>query len=247
MYIETFFGQGGFMKSYVLTLTAVAVLALAGCSSTKSSNAGIDGGSITAVNAQKLTTNFKRKGVKLEWECAFGTGMFGVTDSACSRGDVKAVEVTAYATSNGNSENNREIAFRVAEMKAKATLRHFIYEDVQSSNVQTILTKNVEKANDNIKNRIGSAPDTEVVMTDEEAAKDKKEPSDSNFAVRENSNTTVRTVTETIRTSAGGILRGVRVQDEQVVDRQTVQVTIRWDKDNERASDMLGRKFRPAQ
>ncbi len=226
----------------------VAALMLTACSSTKLSG-GLDGGSVTPINAQKLSTNFKRKGIKLEWECAWGTGMFDATDAACVKGDIKAVEVTAYATSNGNSENNRETAFRVAEMKAKATLRHFIYEDVQSSNVQTILTKNVEKANDSIRHRISSNSDmpTEVSMTDEEAAKDKKPTAESNFAVRENANTTVRTVTETIRTSAGGILRGVRVQDEQVVDRQTVQVTIRWDKDSERASEFFGRKFRAAQ
>ena len=53
-----------------IKLTAlVLALALVGCSSTKKA-ASIEGGQITAINAQKLTTNFKRKGVKLEWECA---------------------------------------------------------------------------------------------------------------------------------------------------------------------------------
>jgi hypothetical protein len=217
-------------------LTAlVLALALVGCSSTKQA-ASIEGGQITAINAQKLTTNFKRKGVKLEWECAWGTGAFGLTNAMCSKGDIKAIEVTAYATSNGNSENNRETAFKVAEMKAKAKLRHFIHEDVYSSSVVNVMAKNVEKANDRIKNRIKS--DEDVAMSDEDASKD------TNFAIRENSNDTVRTVTESIRTQAQGILKGIQVADESIVDRQTVAVTIRWDKDSEKSANYFSKKFR---
>lgn len=207
------------------------VFALAACSTTKSPS--IDSGQVTAINAQKLSTNFKRKGVKIEWDCAWGTGIF---DATCVKGDIKAIEVTAYATSNGNSENNRETAFKVAEMKAKAKLRHFISEEVYSSSVQNVMTKNVEKANDRIKNRIKS--DEEVSMSDEDAAKD------TNFAVRENSNDTVRTVTESIRTQASGILKGIQVHDETIVDRQTVSVTIRWDKDSEASANYFNKKFR---
>ena len=221
------------MKTKLTAL--VLALALAGCSSTKQA-ASIEGGQITAINAQKLTTNFKRKGVKLEWECAWGTGAFGLTDAMCSKGDIKAIEVTAYATSNGNSENNRETAFKVAEMKAKAKLRHFIHEDVYSSSVVNVMAKNVEKANDRIKNRIKS--DEDVAMSDEDASKD------TNFAIRENSNDTVRTVTESIRTQAQGILKGIQVADESIVDRQTVAVTIRWDKDSEKSANYFSKKFR---
>ncbi len=207
------------------------VFALAACSTTKSPS--IDSGQVTAINAQKLSTNFKRKGVKIEWDCAWGTGIF---DATCVKGDIKAIEVTAYATSNGNSENNRETAFKVAEMKAKAKLRHFISEEVYSTSVQNVMTKNVEKANDRIKNRIKT--DEEVSMSDEDAAKD------TNFAIRENSNDTVRTVTESIRTQASGILKGIQVHDEIVVDRQTVAVTIRWDKDSEASANYFSKKFR---
>ena len=219
-----------------LKLSVIALaLCLGACSTTKQS-ASIDSGTITAINAQKLSTNFKRQGVKIEWQCAWGTGMFGLTDAMCVKGDIKAVEVTAYATSNGNSENNRETAFKVAEIKAKAKLRHFISEDIASTNVVNTISKNVEKANDRIKNRIKA--DEEVSMSDEDAMKD------TNFAVRENTNDTVRTLTESIKTQAAGILRGVRVHDEQIVDRQTVSVTIRWDKDSESASNYFGKKFR---
>lgn len=217
-----------------LSILALA-LTLGACSTTKQS-AGIDGGTITAINAQKLSTSFKRQGIKIEWDCSWGTGAFGLTDAMCVKGDIKAIEVTAYATSNGNSENMRENAFKVAEMKAKAKLRHFIHEDVYSSNVQNAMNKNVEKANDRIKTKISA--NEEVSMSDDEASKD------TNYAIRENTNDTVRTVTESIRTQAQGILRGVAIKDESIVDRQTVATTIRWDKDSDRASTSLNKIFR---
>jgi len=221
----------------VLLATAVTLL-LSACGSTKLSKAE-DPGSMTPIHSQKLTSNFTRKGVKLEFDCSFGTGMFGMTDAVCSKTDIKGIEVTAYAPSFGNSENNREQAFRVAEMQAKARLRRFINEDVSSSQTKTVIAKNIEKANDRIKQRINA--NEEVSMTDDEATRE------TNFAVRENTNDTVQTLTETVRVNAQGILRGVYVKDERIVDRQTVQVTIRWDKDSERASEYFRNKWRVQQ
>ena len=219
-----------------LKLAAVAVaLALTACGSTKSPTAGLDGGSITPINAQKLTSNFKRRGIKVEFECAWGTGAFGLTDAMCVKTDLKAIEVTDYAASFGNSEAQRENAFRKAEMGAKAKLRRFLNEEVNTTQVKTTFAKNVEKANDRIKQRINA--NEEVEMADDEAAKE------TNWAVRENTNEAVETLTQTIRVNAAGILRGVRVSDAVVVDRQTVQVTIRWDKDTDRAAEVLRRRF----
>ena len=221
-----------------LLVTAIA-LALSACSSTKSTNKAEDPGSMTPVYAQKLSSNFKRKGIKLEFDCAFGTGAFGITDAMCTKTDIKAIEVTAYATSFGNSENNREHAFRVAEMNAKAKLRKFIHEDVATSETKQVISKNIEKANDRIKQRINA--NEEVNMTDDEATKE------TNFAIRENTNETVQNLTETIRVNAAGILRGVYVKDEAIVDRQTVQVTIRWDKNSENASQYFRNTWRSQQ
>lgn len=217
------------------TLIAIALASfLAACSSTKTAGT-VDSGSVTAINAQKLETTFKRRGVKLEWECTWGTGSFGITDAMCVKGDIKAVEVTGYAPSYGNSEVMRENAFKVAEMQAKAKLRRFIQEDVSTTQVQTVLAKSVEKANDRIKSRIKT--DEVVSMSEEDANKE------TNWAVRSNTNDTTRTVTETIYVNAQGILKGVRVIDEQIVDRQTVAVVIRWDKENERGAKSLRKAF----
>jgi hypothetical protein len=62
--------------------------------------------------------------------------------------------------------------------------------------------------------------------------------------VRENTTNTVQTMTETVRVNAAGILRGLYVKEANIVDRQTVQVTLRWDKDSERASDYFRNRFR---
>ena len=217
-----------------LLVTAIA-LTLGACSSTKSTNKAEDPGSMTPVYAQKLSSNFKRKGIKLEFDC----GTMSSWMSSCNKAEPTAIEVTAYATSFGNSENNREHAFRVAEMNAKAKLRKFIHEDVSTSETKQVISKNIEKANDRIKQRINA--NEEVNMTDDEATKE------TNFAIRENTNETVQNLTETIRVNAAGILRGVYIKDEAIVDRQTVQVTIRWDRNSEKASDYFRNTWRSQQ
>jgi hypothetical protein len=218
-----------------LKLLAMSVaLVLAGCSST-SKNASVESAPITAINAQKLTSSFKRQGIKIEWSCAFGTGMFGVTDALCVKGEIQSIEVTGYANSFGNSEALRERAFIAAEMDAKARLIRFMNEGVSSSNFSNTVTKNVEKAQDRIKNRIKS--DEAVEMSDEDAGKD------TNFAIRENNNEVVRTLSESIRNNAEGKLRGALLKDAEIVDRQTVKAVIRWDHDTERAATYMRKRF----
>lgn len=217
--------------------TLVVACSLAACSSTKVSDGG-PAGDITPINAQKLSTSFKRKGIKLEWECSWGTGGFGMTNSMCVKGDIKAVEVTAYAPSYGNSEVNRENAFRVAELNANRKLIEFLQKDVTSSTVVKTLSKNVEKANDNIRSKITQ---NEVSVSDADA--DNSTP-DANVATRTNVNETVRTVSESITSNSQRILKGVQVVDEQIIDRQTVQVTIRWDKDSRKAVQHLNNLMR---
>lgn len=206
--------------------TVAVLLSIVGCSSTpmKTSSAP----QITPVQSQKLTSSFVRKGIKIELDCKW----YSVS---CDKAEPTAIEVTATAPSYGNSESNRETAFHVAEMNAKAKLRRFIQEDISSHSVTNTISKNIEKANDRIKQRIANGE--EVAMSDDEASKD------TNWAIRENTNNVTRTVTETVRVSASGILRGVKTIDEKIVDRQTVQVTIRWDKDSDRASQFFGKKF----
>lgn len=211
------------------TAIILACAAIVGCSSAPKT---VEAPIATAIGNQKLATTFKRQGIKIEWDCSWTNR---ITNPTCSDANIKSIEVTAYAPSNGNTETNRETAFKVAEIHAKAKLRHFIQEEVYSTNTVNTLTKNIEKANDRIKNRITN--NEEVSMSDDEASKD------TNWAIRENSNSTARTVVETVRKSAQGILRGVYVTDQSIVDRQTVGVTIRWDAQSNSASMQLRKAF----
>lgn len=216
-------------------LLAISVaMVLAGCSSA-TKNASVESAPITAINTQKLTSSFKRQGIKIEWSCGFGTGMFGMTDALCTKGDIQAIEVTGYANSFGNSEALRERAFIAAEMDAKARLVRFMNEGVGSSNFTKTVTKNVEKAQDRIKNRISA--DEAVEMSDQDASKD------TNFAVRENTNEVVRTLSESIRNNAEGKIRGAIIKEVDIVDRQTVRAVIRWDKDTDRAATFMRKRF----
>ncbi len=214
------------------SLCMLFIVFVSACSSSKKNGTESDVQSTPIIN-QKLATNFKRQGVKLEWECSWGTGFSALT---CVKGKISAIEVTAYAPSFGNSEANRETAFSVAHDAALVKLNRFIQDEVTSDRVIVTMSKNVEKANDKIKSNIRSGG--VITLTDEEAQQE------VNSSDRTNSNEVVRTVTESIRTQSSGILRGVRSVEERVVDRQTVAVTIRWDKDNEQAVRELRKRIR---
>jgi hypothetical protein len=212
----------------ILISTAI-VASLVGCSSAPTRTSETP--QATPIQSQKLTSNFVRKGIKLELNCRW-------YNISCEGAEPTAIEVTATAPSYGNSESNRETAFTVAEMNAKAKLRRFIQEDVSTTSVTNTISKNIEKANDRIKQRMVNGED--VAMSDDEANKD------TNWAVRENTNHITRTVTDIVRVNAVGILRGVKTIDESIVDRQTVQVTIRWDRDTDLASQYFNKKFTTA-
>jgi len=208
---------------------AVAIaMALSGCSSL---GAGIDSEPIQAISSQKLSSSFKRQGIKIEWGCIWGTG---ITQYTCIKTDVKAIEVTGYAPSFGNTEVMREQAFKVAHDAALDKFIRFVKQDITSNRVTETMSRNVEKAIDQRKAKISSQE--EVTASDDEFK-------DSNLASRSNTNETVRTVVDTVRTNAQGIIRGARAIDERIVDRQTVAVVIRWDTDSDRASKFFQKRF----
>jgi hypothetical protein len=206
---------------------AIAVV-LSGCSSL---SLGPDAEPIQAISSQKLSSSFKRQGIKIEWGCIWGTG---ITQFTCIKTDVKAIEVTGYAPSFGNTEVMREQAFKVAHDAALDKLIRFVKQDITSNRVTETMSRNVEKAIDQRKAKIRS--DEEVAASDDDFK-------DSNLASRSNTNETVRTVVDTVRTNAQGIIRGARAIDERIVDRQTVAVVVRWDTDSDRASKFFQKRF----
>jgi hypothetical protein len=205
------------------TLLALAIASLVGCSSTKRGEGELD-----PIRSQKLSTSFKSDTIKIETDCSWYT----INKSDCA---IISIESTGTASANGNTESNLRTALIRAGDKARANVRHFIQEDISSSRVNNTIAKNVEKANDRLKSRTNIGE--EVKMSDTDAEKD------TNYSIRENSNDTAYQLTESIRANASGVLRGFRVSKQEVVGKQEVAVTIRWDKESERTSNSLRKQF----
>lgn len=204
-------------------MAVMVAIALVGCSTAKKGE-----GELEAIRSQKLSTSFKADTIKIETDCSW----YSISKTDC---DIVSIEAIGTASANGNTESNRRTALIRAGDRARANVRHFIDEEINSSRVNTTLAKNVEKATDRVKSRTVDG-DT-VSMSDSDAEKD------TNFSIRDNSNDTAYGLTETIRVNASGILRGFKVVKQEVIGKQEVSVTIRWDKDSERASNMLRKKF----
>ena len=205
-----------------LKLAAITIaIILAGCASTKNSEG--EG----PVKTQKLSTSFAGEKIKIETNCTWR--MFKPNEC-----EVVAIESTATATSFGNTANNRKTALTVAELRANSHVAEFIAKDISTTRVTSTIAKNLEKANDKVKS--GNSDNKTVEMSDKEAA---------TISLRENNNETIHQLTETIRTSSQAILKGFIKINEEVVGNQEVLVTIRWDKDNERAAETLRKKFNP--
>ena len=205
------------------SIALASILVLAGCSSMKRGEGEFD-----QIRNQKLSTSFKQDTIRIETDCAWYTPW----KSNC---EIVSIESVGTASTNGNTESNRRTALIRAGDRARAQVRHFIQEDISSSRVTTTLAKNVEKASDRMKSRTTTGE--VVAMSDTDAEKD------TNHSVRENSNDTAYHLQETIRVNATGILRGFKVIKQEVTGPQEVAVTIRWDKESERVSNILQKKF----
>lgn len=194
------------------TLIALAIVTgLVGCASTPTDTAN------TPIADQHMVTTFKRNNVKLEWSCAWGTGFSELT---CIKGHITAIEATGYAPTYGSTATNRETAFVVAHDVALDKLSRFIKQDITSTRVVNTLTRNVEKAKDQLARNVKGG---DVAENDDTAGTE-----DNATSNRTNVNETVRSVTENIKSNSTAILHGVQVVNEKVVDAKTVGVTIRW-------------------
>jgi hypothetical protein len=135
------------MKQRILvTAMAVALVGLAGCSSTKTANVGsgalIAPGAQQAISEQRLENDFKRQGVKVIYSLG---------------GNLEAIEVTGYAPVWGSSQNAAREAYRVAELEAKKSLNDFINkETVRTTTSVSMISKNLEKARDNKTNKFAT-------------------------------------------------------------------------------------------
>ena len=208
------------MKKLIVCAT---VLALTGCG-----NFGKKSDEHEPIRNQKLSTSFKNDTIRIETDCVW----YKPWKSDC---DVTSIEATATASANGNTDSNRRTALIRAGDRARASVRHFIQEDLNSTRTQSTLAKNVEKASDRMKS--STVNGETVAISDTDAEKD------SSHSIRTNSNDTAYQLQESIRVNASGILRGFKVVKQEVTGQQEVSVTIRWDKDSENTANLLRKKF----
>ena len=219
------------MKQHILaTAVALAMLTLAGCSSTKntaldSGGGGINPGAsaVTPIAEQRLAASeFKSQGIRVYYS------LFG---------NLEAIEVTGYAPVWGNSMNAARESYRVAELEAKKTLNDFINKESISSTVSVrMISKNLEDARDNNTNRFASNKTTapeELVAIDEEVKKravDTDTNTAENVAIRNNALRIASTLQTTITNSNRGILGGLYLKESGVIDGgRAVKVVMRWD------------------
>ena len=214
------------MKRSILALAVVATLGMTACSSTKTSldvgNSGtaIPAGTQQAISEQRLASEFKRQGVRVIYSM---------------RGELEAMETIGYAPVWGNSQNAAREAFRVAELEAKKSLNDFINkETIRSTTSVQMISKNLEKANDNKTNNFATNKNRDTVAamaSDEETVKAAGEVNrEENTAVRKDALQIASRVNNTITTNNSGILSGLFLVEGDVInDGKTVRVVYRWE------------------
>ena len=208
--------------SCIVALITLILAGVSACTSNSSNptNAAtslVNPGTQTSLSEQRVTEDFKREGIKIVYST------FGRT--------VEAIEVSGYAPVWGNSAAAVESAYKVAELDAKRKLNDFINkESIQSSTSVNMITRSLEKVQDNKNNAIAN----NISVSDDEApASDSRT---ENRAIREDALTISRTLNQTITTSSKGILGGLRMTDSEVVNGgRNVKVTMTWEKANEKA------------
>lgn len=205
-----------------LIIAAAVAGMLSACSSTKNtdvaSGGSVNPGTQQAISEQRLSSDFKRQGVKVIY--SFG-------------GNIEAIETTGYAPVWGNSQSAAREAFRVAELEAKKSLNDFINKEVITSSTSvTMISRNLEKARDNKTNNFSSNRGRDNVMaeiTDEAASGDTNR--EENVAIRNDALTIASRVQTNIRINNQGILGGLYLVEGTVInDGKNVKVVYRWDR-----------------
>jgi len=212
------------MKRSILSLAVIT--ALSGCSvfdKVIAPGTSINPGPQQAISEQKLSSDFKREGVRV---------IYTLT------GALESLEATGFAPVWGNSENARREAYRVAELEAKKAINDFInQETVTSSKSLEIISRNLEKARDNKLNNFASNRSPNMISSsDEELDSDGKNDRNDgtkieNAAVREDALRIATNTRTEIRIQNKGILGGLQLRENELLnDGRVVRVVYRWDK-----------------
>ena len=212
------------MKRSILSLAVIS--ALAGCSvldKVIAPGTTVNPGPQQAISEQRLSSDFKREGVRVTYTLS---------------GALESLEATGFAPVWGNSENARREAFRVAELEAKKAINDFInQETITSSKSLEIIGKNLEKARDNKTNNFTSNRSPNMISSSDDdlesdaKARDGDNSKIENMAVREDSLRIASNTRTEIRMQNRGILSGLMLKEGNVINSgRTVRAVYRWDK-----------------
>ena len=214
------------MKRSILSLAVMSTLA--GCSvldKVIAPGTTINPGPQQAISEQRLSSDFKREGVRVTYTLS---------------GALESLEATGFAPVWGNSENARREAYRVAELEAKKAINDFInQETVTSSKSLEIISRNLEKARDNKLNNFASNRSPNMISSsDDDLDSDNKgegkaDTKIENAAIREDALRIASNTRTEIRIQNKGILGGLQLRENEVINEgRTVRVVYRWDKKN---------------
>jgi hypothetical protein len=179
------------MKRTLIALTIVGLIA--GCSSSKYNLKAED----TNVKEQRLSTDFKREGVRVTYSFM---------------GDVEKIEAFGYASV---WKGQYRIA---AEADAKDKMIKFLRgETVDTQRMTRVIAKSIERSQDNMLNKTKTVDGTVNVVDTDLENEDMKQPqlsndenSKTNTALRKAAINNAEIVTSTITVTARGKLTAVR-------------------------------------
>jgi hypothetical protein len=215
------------MKTKLIVVLATAAV-LSACSSTKL--AGIDPGNVNPLKDQRLSTDFKRDGIKVTYTFS---------------GEVEKIEAYGYA------EVWRGQYRIVAEADAKDKLIKFLRgESVETSRMTKVISKSLEKSQDHTVNKYRSADGTiNTVAEDVEKEADVVEATDAdsgeqdskeNTAIRKAAVNNAMTITSTITVQSRGKLSAVYKEAGGTVDDgKTYMAVYAWSPKNQKAARQI--------
>ena len=164
---------------------------------------------VDTVREEELSTDFVAEGIKVT---SSGCGRLSkLVGRTCS---IERIESVATAPTNGGSNNNRESGLIVACDKALANVSHWMGQRVES---------------DRTTRRVGIANEVSQSKESQSSNRDEGASESSN---RENANDIKTEVTTVVRVNSKRYLTGWFTAEQEVVGKQEVKCTKRWDATN---------------
>lgn len=186
----------------ILTILIISVACITGCASTKSNVDGYDGKPLKTAETEFLE---EYGPLKLTYN---------------EKGAWVSIDTSATAPITFDAAEGREVAFKIATMRAKRNLVEFMANDVKSTkslkSISNSYVKSVAEQN--------SSTGKDYIDTDDEADSGATQ---SAKELRQKANTIASTLRENISDDAQAILKGVYVSGRKVSrDGKHVSVTV---------------------